>query len=82
MIRAYTDIGMRVSYSYGLRDQNRIVYEADEDFVRRLPPELADPAREFLGEQSVDVETTLSVVRDLVRSAQAERGTWRSSWRR
>lgn len=65
VIRAYTDIGMRVSYSYGLRDQNRIVYEADEDFVRRLPPELAGPAREFLGEQSVDVETTLSVFKTL-----------------
>ena len=28
---------MRVSYSYALRDQNRLVYEADEAFVRRLP---------------------------------------------
>ena len=33
-IKAYRDIGMRVSYSYGLRDQNRLVYEPDEDFVQ------------------------------------------------
>ena len=33
VIRAYDDIGMRVSYSFGVRDQNRLVYEADADFV-------------------------------------------------
>ena len=27
-------------YSYMLRDQNRLAYEADEAFVRRLPPDL------------------------------------------
>jgi 5-methylthioadenosine/S-adenosylhomocysteine deaminase len=32
-IRAYQDVGMRVSYSYALRDQNRPVYQRDEDFV-------------------------------------------------
>ena len=41
IIRAYKDIGMRVSYSYGLRDQNRLVYEADERFLKRLPDDLA-----------------------------------------
>src|SRR5438034_9839596 len=38
ILKAYEDVGMRVSYSYALRDQNRLVYEADEDFCRRLPP--------------------------------------------
>ena len=37
ILKAYQDIGMRVSYSFALRDQNRLVYEADEDFVKRLP---------------------------------------------
>src|SRR5688572_6085929 len=41
VIRAYADIGMRVSYSYGMREQNRMVYEDDEAFVRRLPSDLA-----------------------------------------
>src|SRR5581483_3650665 len=37
ILQAYADVGLRVSYSYALRDQNRLVYEADEDFCRRLP---------------------------------------------
>src|SRR5262249_26550798 len=50
ILQAYEDIGMRVSYSYALRDQNRLVYEADEDFLRRLPAELAaDVAAWFPG---------------------------------
>ncbi len=65
VIRAYTDLGMRVSYSYGLRDQNRIVYEADDEFVRRLPPDLAGPTREFLAEQTLDIDATLSVFKTL-----------------
>src|SRR3954466_10982615 len=37
LIRAYEDIGMRVSYCFALRDQNRLVYQADQDFVASLP---------------------------------------------
>ena len=33
-IRAYEDVGMRVSYCYAVRDQNRLVYQADDEFVR------------------------------------------------
>lgn len=40
VIRAYRDIGMRASFSMALRDQNRLVYEADRDFVARLPRQL------------------------------------------
>lgn len=40
VIRAYRDIGMRASYSMGLRDQNRLVYEPDLDFVARVPEAL------------------------------------------
>jgi 5-methylthioadenosine/S-adenosylhomocysteine deaminase len=65
VIRAYRDIGMRVSYSYGLRDQNRIVYEDDEQFLARLPPELADPARSMLDGQTLDIQTSLSVFETL-----------------
>lgn len=38
---AYADIGMRASYSYGVREQNRFVYEDDAAFCDRLPPETA-----------------------------------------
>ena len=32
--------GMRVSYCYAVRDQNRLVYQADQEFVASLPEEL------------------------------------------
>jgi len=40
VIRAYEDIGMRVSYSFALRDQNRLVYQNDKEFTASLPAEL------------------------------------------
>ena len=40
VIRAYEDIGMRVSYSFALRDQNRLVYQDDKEFTASLPTEL------------------------------------------
>lgn len=43
VIRAYQDIGMRVSYSFALRDQNRLVYEDDRKFTASLPAELRPP---------------------------------------
>src|ERR1700732_4909144 len=33
VIRAYQDIGMRVSYSFAFRDQNRLVYHDDKEFT-------------------------------------------------
>src|SRR5580693_9771442 len=45
VIRAYEDIGMRVSYSFALRDQNRLVYQDDKQFTESLPVELR-PAME------------------------------------
>src|SRR6266446_10260448 len=41
ILQAYRDLGMRVSYSFALRDQNRLVYEADDRFLSRLPPQIA-----------------------------------------
>jgi len=40
VIRAYEDIGMRVSYSFAVRDQNRLVYRDDKEFTASLPAEL------------------------------------------
>ena len=36
VIRAYDDIGMRVSYCFAVRDQNRLVYQDDAAFVASL----------------------------------------------
>src|SRR5271165_2542781 len=46
-IRAYRDVGIRVSYSYAVRDQNRLVYQRDEDFIASLPSELRGPVQRW-----------------------------------
>ena len=65
ILKAYQDIGMRVSYSYALRDQNRLVYEADEDFVKRLPAGLASQMAAYLQAQVIPLEDHLSLFADL-----------------
>ncbi|HKA63244.1 MAG TPA: amidohydrolase family protein, partial [Methylomirabilota bacterium] len=65
ILRAYQDVGMRVSYSYALRDQNRLVYEADEEFCRRLPPALGAELREYLAAQTIPLPDHLSLFVDL-----------------
>ena len=49
IIGAYAELGMRVSYSFALRDQNRMIYAADEAFVASLPEPLRAPAAAYLG---------------------------------
>ena len=65
VIRAYRDVGMRVSYSYSLRDQNRIVYADDETFYARLPGDLAGRLRETVGAQALSADDNLEVFRVL-----------------
>jgi len=65
ILKAYQDIGMRVSYSYALRDQNRLVYEADDAFIERLPPGLAPQVAAYLQAQAIPVEDHLGLFVDL-----------------
>ena len=65
ILKAYQDIGMRVSYSYALRDQNRLVYEADEDFVKRLPTSIAPQVAAYLQAQVIPIEDHLGLFADL-----------------
>ena len=53
LMRAYEDIGMRLSYSYGIRDQNCIVYEDDQAFIRRLPPALGKELSSMFDDKSI-----------------------------
>ena len=47
-MRAYEQAGLRVALSVLVRNQNRTVYAADEEFLATLPQELAGVARERL----------------------------------
>ena len=53
VLKAYNDIGMRVSYSYAVREQNRFVYEADQDFCNRLPSKTAKIMRKHFDQQTL-----------------------------
>jgi cytosine/adenosine deaminase-related metal-dependent hydrolase len=65
VLRAYQDVGLRVSYSFALRDQNRLVYEADADFVRRVPPHIATELTAWLQQQTMPYQDNLHIFTDL-----------------
>jgi cytosine/adenosine deaminase-related metal-dependent hydrolase len=73
IIRAYEDIGMRVSYCFALRDQNRLVYQADQDFIASLPAELKGPMQRWFDRFQLSLEDNLDLFRNLHRSHNAKR---------
>ncbi len=74
ILRAYQDIGMRVSYSYGVADQNHLVYEADDAFVRRVPPHLQAELAAWFRDADLPLEANFALFEDLQRRyAGAER---------
>ena len=75
ILRAYTDIGMRVSYSHAFRDQNRLAYEADEAFLGRLPEELAGDLAPWFERQRTSVFEHISFVEGMAdRHSGSARG--------
>jgi cytosine/adenosine deaminase-related metal-dependent hydrolase len=74
ILSAYRDIGMRVSYSYGIADQNHLVYEADDAFVRRVPAHLRAELAAWFEDASLPLEANFALFEDLLqRYAGAER---------
>jgi 5-methylthioadenosine/S-adenosylhomocysteine deaminase len=71
VIAAYRDLGMRASYSFGIRDQNRIVYEDDAEFLNRLPDRIRGDAAAYLAEQSFTLEESLEIFETLLASHKA-----------
>jgi 5-methylthioadenosine/S-adenosylhomocysteine deaminase len=67
VIRAYQDIGMRASYSQMLRDQNRLVYEADREFVARLPQKLRPAMAAHFERVTIDLADQVAVFGELHR---------------
>ena len=47
VLSAYQDIGMRASYCYTVRDQNRLMYQPDDDLIASLPSELQQRMRNW-----------------------------------
>jgi 5-methylthioadenosine/S-adenosylhomocysteine deaminase len=71
VLDAYREIGMRASYSMALRDQNRLVYEADETFVARLPEDLRAPLRDYFARFALPLAEQKAVF-DALRASVAD----------
>ena len=67
VIAAYRAIGMRATYSMALRDQNRLVYEADQDFVARLPQDLRPAMATYFGKFTTPLSEQVEVFEELHR---------------
>jgi cytosine/adenosine deaminase-related metal-dependent hydrolase len=65
VLKAYQHIGLRVTFSVMVRDQNRLVYGPDDDFISTLPPEIAGDVAEWLGGQTVPLDTYFNLMDDL-----------------
>ena len=65
VIRAYRDVGMRVSFCFAVRDQNRLVYAADADFVASLPSSLQGPMTRWFDRFKMSLGDNFELFRNL-----------------
>jgi cytosine/adenosine deaminase-related metal-dependent hydrolase len=61
IIGAYDALGMRASYSFAMRDQNRMIYAADEAFLDMLPAPLRARAADYLAGFSLPLAEQIAV---------------------
>ncbi|TBW38967.1 amidohydrolase [Siculibacillus lacustris] len=75
VLKAYRDIGMRGSYCFALREQNRLVYEADDAFCARLPQDLGSRVAAHLKAQHFGLDDYLKLFDQLVDENRGHRRT-------
>ncbi len=73
VIRAYSDIGMRVSYSHTVQDQNQLIYQGDDAFVASLPGGMQEEMREWFGRIKTDLNDIMALFAHLHTSHRASR---------
>lgn len=66
ILQAYRDIGMRASYSYAVRDQNRMLYASDEVLLKSLPESLSRQVAEILQPQQFPFADNIALYDRLV----------------
>ncbi|MEK9571257.1 MAG: amidohydrolase family protein [Paracoccaceae bacterium] len=72
VLRAYSDIGMRVSYCYALREQNKFVYEDDDIFCAALPEQIGKALSLNLAEHRVELEDYIQLFEHLFNDNQSK----------
>lgn len=65
IVSAYAEVGMRASYSFAFRDQCRMVYADDAEFVATLPPDLQAPVATYLAGFALPLGDQIAVFRAL-----------------
>jgi cytosine/adenosine deaminase-related metal-dependent hydrolase len=71
ILRAYRDIGMRASYSYAVREQNRLIYASDDFLLKSLPDLLSAQMSKIIKPQQFPFADNLTLYDQLV---EANRG--------
>ena len=61
IIAAYKQIGMRASYSFALRDQNRMIYDSDENCLALLPPKHRPVLKKYFESFSLSISEQLEI---------------------
>jgi 5-methylthioadenosine/S-adenosylhomocysteine deaminase len=72
ILQAYRDVGMRVSFALGLRDQNYFTYEPEAELLARLPPDLAARTRALIDDLRLPLEAQLDFYDELDRRYRAD----------
>ena len=61
VLDAYRSIGMRASYSYSVREQNRLVYEDDATFCAGLPSDIGVPLAAHLQRHTISFDDQMQL---------------------
>jgi cytosine/adenosine deaminase-related metal-dependent hydrolase len=72
VIQAYQDVGMRASYSYSVRDQNRIMYQSDQNLISSLPPQLQDRMQSWFNRFKMNLEESMNLFVSLYKNHNAK----------
>lgn len=65
IIGAYDRLGMRVSYSFAMRDQNRVLYDDDQVFLDLLPAPMRPVAARYLAGFGLSLDEQAQVFHEL-----------------
>ena len=65
ILAAYQAVGMRVSYSFSMPDQNRFVLDSDDRFLRSLPPSIGKQLSALLEAVSMPLDDVFAVFVEL-----------------
>jgi cytosine/adenosine deaminase-related metal-dependent hydrolase len=75
VLGAYDEIGMRASYCYAVREQNRLVYADDSAFVATLPAALRGPMQAWFDRFRTSLDDMMALFESLHARHGAKRRT-------